>query len=51
LSKIEVESGEKVEKDQVIGRVGTTGQAFGDHLHLEVLDNDRHLNPRILLGI
>jgi murein DD-endopeptidase MepM/ murein hydrolase activator NlpD len=28
LSKIEVESGEKVEKDQVIGRVGTTGQAF-----------------------
>ena len=51
LSKIEVESGQQVEKDQVIGRVGSTGQAFGDHLHLEILDNDRHINPRTLLGI
>lgn len=51
LSKIEVQSGEEVENDRVIGRVGSTGRAFGDHLHLEVIDNGRHINPRTLLGI
>ena len=51
LSKIEVGSGEEVENDRIIGRVGATGRAFGDHLHLEVIDNDRHINPRTLLGI
>lgn len=51
LSKIEVETGEEVENSQVIGRVGSTGRAFGDHLHLEVLDNGSYINPRVLLGI
>ena len=51
LTEIEVQAGEEVETDRVIGRVGATGRAFGDHLHLEVIDNGRHLNPRILLGI
>jgi murein DD-endopeptidase MepM/ murein hydrolase activator NlpD len=51
LSKIEVGSGEEVENDQIIGRVGATGRAFGDHLHLEVIDNGRRINPRTLLGI
>lgn len=51
LSKIEVETGEEVENSQVIGRVGSTGRAFGDHLHLEVIDNGSYINPRILLGI
>lgn len=51
LSKIEVQPGDEVEINQIIGRVGATGRAFGDHLHLEVIDNGRHVNPRILLGI
>ncbi len=51
LSKIEVQAGEEVETDRIIGRVGATGRAFGDHLHLEVIDNGRHINPRTLLGI
>jgi len=51
LSKIEVSSGEEVENDRIIGKVGATGRAFGDHLHLEVIDNGRHINPRTLLGI
>ena len=51
LSEIEVQAGEEVETDRVIGRVGATGRAFGDHLHLEVIDNGRYLNPSILLGI
>jgi murein DD-endopeptidase MepM/ murein hydrolase activator NlpD len=51
LSKIEVQPGDEVGIDQIIGRVGATGRAFGDHLHLEVIDNGRHINPRILLGI
>ena len=51
LSKIEVQTGEEVENDRVIGRVGATGRAFGDHLHLEVIDNGHHINPRTLLGI
>jgi len=51
LSKIEVEAGEKVETDQIIGRLGKSGRSFGDHLHLEVFDNDRRVNPRIILPL
>jgi len=51
LSKIEVGVGDKVDTDKVIGRIGATGMAFGDHLHFEVLDNDRHINPLTILPI
>lgn len=51
LSKIEIEVGEEVETNQEIGQVGSTGRSFGDHLHLELLDNDRHINPRTILPI
>ena len=36
LSKILVREGEKVEKGQMIGRMGQTGNANGCHLHFEV---------------
>ena len=36
LSKILVKEGEKVEKKQMIGRMGQTGNANGCHLHFEV---------------
>lgn len=49
LLRIEVSAGDEVGIDKVLGRVGTSGMAFGDHLHLEVLDNDRHINPLTIL--
>ena len=51
LSKIEVGVGDKVDTNKVIGRIGATGMAFGDHLHFEVLDNDRHINPLTVLPV
>lgn len=51
LSEIEVRAGDEVNGNKAIGRVGATGMAFGDHLHLEVLDNDRHINPLTILPV
>lgn len=50
LSKIEVEKGEKVTQETIIGRVGSTGWATGNHLHLEIRDKGKYLNPRIFLA-
>ena len=38
--------GAKVERNQVIGYVGTTGRSTGNHLHYEVLDQGRHVDPK-----
>lgn len=51
LSKIQVSAGDEVETSSEIGRVGSTGRAFGDHLHLEIIDNDRRINPLTILPI
>lgn len=46
LSKINVKTGDEVNKETVIGEVGNTGRSFGDHLHLEVYDEEgRNVNP------
>ncbi len=49
LSKIEVENEEEVTQETIIGRVGSTGFATGNHLHLEVQENSRYLNPKAFL--
>jgi murein DD-endopeptidase MepM/ murein hydrolase activator NlpD len=49
LAKITVEAGQEVDKNTVIGTIGTTGWATGPHLHLEVYDNEKPFNPLTIL--
>lgn len=44
-SAIEVQKGEHVTPDTEIARVGATGKATGNHLHLEIWKADKVLNP------
>jgi len=49
LSKIEVETGQEVTMEDNIGEMGASGRAFGDHLHLEVYDHGKAINPLTVL--
>jgi murein DD-endopeptidase MepM/ murein hydrolase activator NlpD len=40
-----VKKGSRVNQGQTIGFVGSTGLASGPHLHYEVLDRDKQINP------
>ena len=45
LSSRSVSAGEQIEKGTEIGKVGSTGNSTGPHLHLELSHNGEHLNP------
>jgi murein DD-endopeptidase MepM/ murein hydrolase activator NlpD len=51
LSKIEVSEGQEVTKEVRLGEMGSSGRAFGDHLHLEVHESGRAINPLTILTL
>ncbi len=44
-----VKEGDKVKKGQIIGEVGSTGNANSPHLHFEIRWRAKPVNPRLLL--
>ena len=40
-----IRTGKRVEQGQIIGYVGTTGRSTGPHLHYEVLNGGKQVNP------
>ncbi|MEB3212269.1 MAG: peptidoglycan DD-metalloendopeptidase family protein [Leptolyngbyaceae bacterium] len=46
LSEVSVEKGEVIIKDQVIGRLGSTGRSTGPHLHYSVYRNGTSVDPK-----
>lgn len=47
--KLNVNSGEFINKGQKIATVGSTGRSIGPHLHFEIKINETNLNPEIFL--
>ena len=45
LSKVEVKEGQVVDKNTVLGEVGSTGWSTGNHLHLEIYQDGAPVNP------
>ena len=46
MSKLAVESGQEVHRGDLVGYVGSTGRSTGYHLHYEVREDGRPVNPR-----
>jgi murein DD-endopeptidase MepM/ murein hydrolase activator NlpD len=46
LSGFSARKGEKVKRGEVIGKVGRSGKASGHHLHFELRQHGRSIDPR-----
>lgn len=49
LNASEVKVGQKVARGDIIAKVGSTGRSTGPHLHLEVIKDNRRINPELFL--
>lgn len=49
-SELKVKKGQKVEKGQLIGLVGTSGLSSGPHCHYEVRKNNKQIDPKPYLS-
>lgn len=49
LDEIQVKTGVKVKKNEVIGTVGSTGRTTGVHLHFELIRNREPVDPLLYL--
>lgn len=50
-SKLVVKTGDKVKRQQVVAKAGSTGMSTGPHLHFEVRKNGQYVDPKPWLGI
>jgi murein DD-endopeptidase MepM/ murein hydrolase activator NlpD len=48
---LKVGQGEKVTQGQIIAEVGSTGNSTGPHLHFEIRQSDRLIDPQLILEI
>ncbi|TSC85273.1 MAG: peptidase M23 [Microgenomates group bacterium Gr01-1014_16] len=51
MSKIGVSVDQQVSMDTILGEVGSTGHSTGPHLHLEIREGGKLVNPGAILGI
>lgn len=49
LQTVNKHTGERVKKGDILGYMGSTGYAFGGHLHLEIILNGEKINPYLYI--
>lgn len=50
MSRIDVEPGQRVEKGEIIGAIGSTGRSTGPHLHWGLKWAGRPVDPQLVVG-
>lgn len=48
LSEVDVKTGEYINKSEPLGKIGSTGISTGPHLHFEVRENNKPIDPKRL---